>query len=442
MASLDRQSQIAYRLMYMISAVLITVSFFLSTVEDLINGMLRITFASDILITDYMEIAGVGAAFFNAGCVTLITLLLMRLCKLPMHGNGISTASLMAGFSFFGKNIVNMWFMLPGTILYARIRKEPLSKYLTFSLMSTSLGPLISSLLFANGFSGKSFLLALLTGTVIGFVAPPLCIHTNTLLHGLNLYNGGFAIGLLAMVLGSIFKCFGYTFEAQMYWYTGHNMELAIGVYLIAAGTVLYGLYHDSAHILRRYRMLLRRPGVPGHDFIELDGMGAVCMNIGVNLAFSVTLFLLVGGDLNGATIGALLTIAGFSAKGKHVGNIAPVMFGVLISVAVTGRALSPASQLALLFSTTLAPVAGTYGIAAGLAAGFLHSCVALYAGAGYSGLNLYNNGFAGGIVSIVLYAVLSGFLKPNTFCEPSVIPEEEPAIPGNLFIHEEQAGK
>lgn len=418
MASLDRQSQIAYRLMYMISAVLITVSFFLSTVEDLINGMLRITFASDILITDYMEIAGVGAAFFNAGCVTLITLLLMRLCKLPMHGNGISTASLMAGFSFFGKNIINMWFMLPGTILYARIRKEPLSKYLTFSLMSTSLGPLISSLLFANGFSGKSFLLALLTGTVIGFVAPPLCIHTNTLLHGLNLYNGGFAVGLLAMVLGSIFKCFGYTFEAQMYWYTGHNMELAIGLYLIAAGTVLYGLYHDSAHILRRYRMLLRRPGVPGHDFIELDGMGAVCMNIGVNLAFSVTLLLLVGGDLNGATI------------------------GVLISVAVTGRALSPASQLALLFSTTLAPVAGTYGIAAGLAAGFLHSCVALYAGAGYSGLNLYNNGFAGGIVSIVLYAVLSGFLKPNTFCEPSVIPEEEPAIPGNLFIHEEQAGK
>lgn len=67
---------------------------------------------------------------------------------------------------------------------------------------------------------------------------------------------------------------------------------------------------------------------------------------------------------------------------------------------------------------------------------------MALYAGAGYSGLNLYNNGFAGGIVSIVLYAVLSGFLKPNTFCEPSVIPEEEPAIPGNLFIHEEQAGK
>ena len=441
MASLDRQSQIAYRLMYMISAVLITVSFFLSTVEDLINGMLRITFASDILITDYMEIAGVGAAFFNAGCVTLITLLLMRLCKLPMHGNGISTASLMAGFSFFGKNIVNMWFMLPGTILYARIRKEPLSKYLTFSLMSTSLGPLISSLLFANGFSGKSFLLALFTGTVIGFVAPPLCIHTNTLLHGLNLYNGGFAIGLLAMALGSVFKCFGYTFEAELHWYTGHNMELAIGLYLIAAATILYGLYHDPTDVRRRYRTLLRRPGVSAHDFIELDGMGAVCINIGVNLSF-VTLLLLVGGDLNGATIGALLTIAGFSAKGKHVGNIVPVMFGVLISLAITGRSLSPACQLALLFSTTLAPVAGTYGISAGLAAGFLHSCVALYAGAGYSGLNLYNNGFAGGIVSIVLYAVLSGFLKPNTFCEPSVIPEEEPAIPGNLFIHEEQAGK
>ena len=442
MASLDPQSRISYHLMYMISAVMITISFFLSTVQELITGIRRIAFASDILITDYMAIAGVGSAFFNAGCVTLITLLLMQICKVPMHGGGISTVGLMAGFSFFGKNIVNMWFMLFGTWLYARIRKEPLSRYLTFSLMSTSLGPLISSLLFANGFSPKSFLLALLVGALIGFVAPPLCLHTNTLLHGLNLYNGGFAIGLLAMLLGSVCKCFGYTFETELHWYTGHNLEFAIGLYLIAAATILYGLYHDPTDVRRRYRTLLRRPGVPGHDFIELDGMGAVCMNIGVNLAFSVTLLLLVGGDLNGATIGALLTIAGFSAKGKHVGNIAPVMFGVLISVAVTGRALSPASQLALLFSTTLAPVAGTYGIAAGLAAGFLHSCVALYAGAGYSGLNLYNNGFAGGIVSIVLYAVLSGFLKPNTFCEPSVIPEEEPAIPGNLFIHEEQAGK
>ena len=57
--------------------------------------------------------------------------------------------------------------MLFGTWLYARIRKEPLSRYLTFSLMSTSLGPLISSLLFANGFSPKSFLLALLVGALI-----------------------------------------------------------------------------------------------------------------------------------------------------------------------------------------------------------------------------------------------------------------------------------
>lgn len=388
MASLDRQSQIAYHLMYMISAVLITVSFFLSTVEDLINGMLRITFASDILITDYMEIAGVGAAFFNAGCVTLITLLLMRLCKLPMHGNGISTASLMAGFSFFGKNIVNMWFMLPGTILYARIRKEPLSKYLTFSLMSTSLGPLISSLLFANGFSGKSFLLALLTGTVIGFVAPPLCIHTNTLLHGLNLYNGGFAVGLLAMVLGSIFKCFGYTFEAQMYWYTGHNMELAIGLYLIAAGTVLYGLYHDSAHILRRYRMLLRRPGVPGHDFIELDGIGAVCMNIGVNLAFSVTLLLLVGGDLNGRHHRRPADHRRFQRQGKACGQHCA---GDVRRPDLRGRhrpcfkpglpswhCCSPPPWRRWRAPTASPP---------GLAAGFLHSCVALYAGARILGI-------------------------------------------------------
>ncbi len=178
MASLDRQSQIAYRLMYMISAVLITVSFFLSTVEDLINGMLRITFASDILITDYMEIAGVGAFFQRR----------LRDAHHPAAHAAVQAShawqrhfySQPDGRLFLlWKNIVNMWFMLPGTILYARIRKEPLSKYLTFSLMSTSLGPLISSLLLPTDFPGKAFLLALLTGTVIGFVAPP-CVSIQT----------------------------------------------------------------------------------------------------------------------------------------------------------------------------------------------------------------------------------------------------------------------
>lgn len=42
-----------------------------------------------------------------------------------------------------------------------------------------------------------------------------------------------------------------------------------------------------------------------------------------------------------------------------------------------------------------------------GLLAGFLHSSVALNVGIVYGGMNLYNNGFAGGIVAIFMVPVI-----------------------------------
>lgn len=60
--------------------------------------------------------------------------------------------------------------------------------------------------------------------------------------------------------------------------------------------------------------------------------------------------------------------------------------------------------------STTLAPIAGEFGVFAGLVAGFLHSSVALNVGIVYSGMNLYNNGFAGGLVAAFMVPVILSF--------------------------------
>ena len=68
--------------------------------------------------------------------------------------------------------------------------------------------------------------------------------------------------------------------------------------------------------------------------------------------------------------------------------------------------------MLTLLLSTTLAPIAGEFGIIAGLIAGFLHSSVALNVGIVYKGLNLYNNGFAGGIVAIFMLPVIEAIIE------------------------------
>lgn len=98
----------------------------------------------------------------------------------------------------------------------------------------------------------------------------------------------------------------------------------------------------------------------------------------------------------------------GFSAFGKHVGNILPVMAGVALGGLVMHWSLNDcAVQLACLFCTTLAPISGYFGWPYGVLAGFLHSSVVLYTSSPVAGLNLYNNGFSGGLVAIVLYPTI-----------------------------------
>ena len=117
---------------------------------------------------------------------------------------------------------------------------------------------------------------------------------------------------------------------------------------------------------------------------------------------------LAVGGDLNGPVIGAILTIVGFSAFGKHPRNIVPIMLGVFLgSLFKPFTAADPSILLAALFGTTLAPIAGRFGWHWGIVAGLVHSSAALSVGSLHAGLNLYNNGFAAGLVAAVLVPVI-----------------------------------
>jgi hypothetical protein len=106
--------------------------------------------------------------------------------------------------------------------------------------------------------------------------------------------------------------------------------------------------------------------------------------------------------------IGAIFTIVGFAAFGKHPRNIVPIMIGVFLgSLAKPWNIDDPSILLAALFGTTLAPIAGRFGWHWGIVAGFIHSSAALTVGPVHAGLNLYNNGFAAGIVASVLVPVI-----------------------------------
>ena len=100
-----------------------------------------------------------------------------------------------------------IWPIIAGTFLYAKARREPFGKYVSVSLLATALAPVVSYVALDNGFGNLWWGIAV--GLLIGFVLPPLSAYTYKIQNGMNLYNMGFACGLLAMILVPVMSSMG-----------------------------------------------------------------------------------------------------------------------------------------------------------------------------------------------------------------------------------------
>lgn len=377
-------------------------------------GLFRIVTMQDLLITDYVYIAGPGAALVNAGLVTIISICIIRFSGDPYNGFTIVEMGLMAGFSLFGKNVLNIWPIILGTWLYARYQREPFSKYASVALLATSLAPLVSYM--ALGSIHASIPLGILTGIIIGFILPSLSAYTYKIQNGMNLYNMGFACGLFAMMVVPILTAFGDKPDSVLYWAEGYNKTFIVILGIMCVSAILLGLFATSVPpwaVWAGYRRLLSTTGRAPSDYLRMFGAGPVMLNIGFNGILGILYVLIIGGDLNGPTVGGIFTIMGFSAFGKHPFNITPVMIGVALGAyGMHYTPDYPALQLAGLFGTTLAPITGHFGWPFGILAGFIHSALVLQTGSPVAGLNLYNNGFSGGLIAIVLYPTITAIWK------------------------------
>lgn len=376
--------------------------------EELIRGVLTIIYEPDFLITDYFVIGGVGAAFLNAGILSLISILVVYFLDMDMDGHTITSACLMFGFSLFGKNLMNIWAILFGVLLYAHYHKVPVSKYIYIGFYGTSLSPIITQVMWVGEWHILiRMAISLMIGITVGFVLPPLATHVHYAHKGYSLYNVGFAGGIIATIIVSLLKSFGIQTESRLIWSSGNNPWFLTILTIFFGGIFLLGVVWDKDS-LKSYWNILKSTGYGGCDYYKENGGPATLINMGVNGLFVTWVFHLLGGDLNGPTIGSIFTVVGFSATGKHIRNITPVMFGVwLASKAKHWNITDPSPALAFMLSTTLAPIAGKFGVLPGILAGFLHSSVALNVGIVYGGMNLYNNGFAGGMVAIFLVPVV-----------------------------------
>ena len=128
-----------YGLFLAYAALLALFGLIMDTPVNILRGLSTIILTEDALITDYVLIAGPGAALVNSALVTAITTVILRHSGEPFNGFSPVVVGLMSGFSLFGKNFVNIWPILLGTFLYAKSRREPVGKYAPVGLLATAL---------------------------------------------------------------------------------------------------------------------------------------------------------------------------------------------------------------------------------------------------------------------------------------------------------------
>lgn len=390
-------------------------AFIVDSPVAIFGGLLHIIKSSDILITDYIAVGGIGAAFLNSGLITLISLFLLKSLHIKITGITISTIWLLSGYALFGINIFNIWFPIIGVYLYAKFQKDRFTKYIYFALLGSSLSPIVTQIIFlVNLPLFARVILGSFTGVTVGFFLSPLATYLLRMHQGFNLSNIGFTAGIIGTICVALFKSFGWTFQKKLVWSTGYAHLLIPYLFFIFFSLLILGYYFNQRS-LKRVINLFNYSGRLITDFVLLEGFGVSLINMSINGLLSFLFILVIGGSLNGPTVGGILTIIGFSSFGKHPKNITPIFLGILLGGLINiWKINDPIVQLSALFGSTLAPIAGEFGWSYGILAGFIHSSVVLNVGYLHGGFNLLNNGFSGGLVAAFLIPIIEALRKDD----------------------------
>ncbi len=403
------RKQGGYRHLYSLCFFLLAAAFILDPPLEVFQGFIRILLSPGNLITDYIAVGGLGAAFFNSGTVGLVSVLLLHRHGLKINGPVIAGIVTVCGFAFFGKTLFNSLPITIGALLYSRFMRVPFKNLAVTGLFATALAPLVSTLSFGMGFPvWRGILSGYLVGFVIGFIVPPLSAAFINFHQGYNLYNTGFVAGIIGMVATGLLRMFDLQVNTVSIISSGNNLLLSLPILFFCLILLLVGL-RKNKWSFRHYHQLVKLSGRLHSDFVEACGFGVTLINMGLTGFISWCYIMIVGGQINGPTIGALFTIIGFSAYGKHLLNVIPIFIGAfLASVLNMHDPGSTVGVIVVLFGSTLAPIAGGYGGVAGVVAGFIHVSMSLNIGYLHGGMNLYNNGFSGGFVAAFLAPIFT----------------------------------
>ena len=413
-----------YYIMFGICILFVGIAFFLNTPQQILDGFIRIHTSRSVLITDYVALAGIGAALVNSAVLLFLNLLMLISTKNAPNGKIIAALFLTIGFSLFGKNLFNTLPITAGVWLYGKVSGIKFSTLVLHGVVSTTIAPIVSEVAFFGGSTTfLNIIAAYGVGIFVGFIFPVVSEYVKRIHSNFCLYNGGIAGGFIATMFAGLYQSIrGTRIESANYWSTEYTLHLSIIAGVIAVALIIYSIIATDkpAISFKRFRKIMRESDPDDSDYFAKYGSSCY-KNIGILCLLSAAVMLLLGmvnedgPILNGPILGGIFTVSGFAASGKHLRNTIPVLVGSIIAVHFNHlEATAPVNVLAILFSTGLAPIAGKYGWQWGIATGFLHVSIAVFVGDINGGLNLYNNGFAGAFVSVMMLPIIGFFRGLN----------------------------
>ncbi len=408
--TLFRKKKVYSRLFIAIYFLLFVLLFLLEPLADILAGYKNIFVSSSILLTDYLLIGGFSATLFNVLTTTGLNILILKWLKVEFSGGIFACLFTIAGFAFFGKNLYNALPIYLGIFLYAKASKTPLKSHILVFLLSSGISPITSYMIFGAGFGLlPGILIGVGFGVAIGFILPAFNAFSMKFHQGYNLYNTGFSMGVISMIITGVLASFGLIVTRNDFLSSEYHEVLCLTTLGISVFFILLAVYENKT-VLRRYPSIFKKSGKLLTDFFSEVGADVTFLNIGLMGFLSIIVVSILGVKINGPVMGAILTILGFSAFGKHPLNSFPVMLGAVMAIEFTPIEWTAGSILSVLFVTGIAPIAGQYGFFVGILVGFIHVMITPLALSFQGGFDLYNNGFAAGFVAAVFAPVLSVF--------------------------------
>ena len=421
-----------------VSLAFIVAAVFMPDRNTMLSGFWKITTSTCKISTNYFDLGGYSATFFNMGVVGIYCTLLTLLPGAKPNNVTTLAVLLTIGFGSWGMNILNMTPTILGVCLYALVKKEKLGAMSNAMMYSTGIAPLISDLLlrYPNaevvGFNWLGLGIGLFVGLLIGFFLPAGLAHAPVCHKGYDHYSAALPVGMTAFFLRAVlYKVMGATLPAapagqlaeaswvntNIFCFVVFSLCIVIALFMGCTPKKYWALMKDSGH---------------GVSFTTKYGNAPFLMNVGIFGLMIVGYFNLAGAiDGNaaniwtGMTFGIVFCMLSTCNSGSHPANVWPIMAGYMVTSFLFGwifkllggenYALTIGSQtilIGLCYANGLSPIAGKYGFGFGILAGGLHYLLVSAVPDTHGGFLLYNGGFTAALICIMFVPQLERFFK------------------------------